>query len=67
MRKQGMPGALLEDLTCPIGVSGIDSKKPVDIAIAVAAEMLQVRDAAEAAIQDNARAPKRVTANVHVL
>ena len=67
MRKQGMPGALLQDLTCPIGVSGIDSKKPVDIAIAVAAEMLQIRDAAEAAIQDNERAPKSVTANVHVL
>ena len=63
MRKQAMPGALLERLTCPIGVGGIASKKPVDIAVAVAAELLRVRDAAGAAKPDNDAVPD----NVHIL
>ena len=67
MRKQGMSGALLAHLTCPIGVSGIASKKPADIAIAVAAEILRIRDAAEAANLDNDSVPKNVNDNVHVL
>lgn len=67
MRKQGMPDSLLERLTCPIGVSGIESKKPADIAIAVAAELLRTRDAAKATNQDNDRVPKKVNDNVHVL
>jgi len=45
MVNEGMPESLLERLVCPIGVSGIHGKKPVEIAIAVAAELLQVRDA----------------------
>ena len=32
-------------LTCPIGIDGIDGKKPAEIAIAVAAELLQLSDA----------------------
>ncbi len=60
MRKQAMPDALLERLTCPIGVSGIESKKPADIAIAVAAELLQLRDAALAGIEDNDAVPENV-------
>jgi len=68
MRKQGMSGFLLKRLICPIGVSGIASKKPADIAVAVAAELLRVRDAAGAAKQDNDRAPKEANDNnVHVL
>jgi xanthine dehydrogenase accessory factor len=46
MHKQGMPDAVLNRLTCPIGISGIDSKKPEAIAIAVAAELLQKHAAA---------------------
>jgi xanthine dehydrogenase accessory factor len=45
MRKQGIPAALLDRLVCPVGVSGITGRKPVEIAIAVGAEVLQVRDA----------------------
>lgn len=60
MRKQAMPDALLDRLTCPIGVSGIESKKPADIAIAVAAELLQLRDAALAGIEDNDAIPENV-------
>lgn len=68
MRKQGMSALLLDRLTCPIGVSGIASKKPPDIAIAVAAELLRVRDAAEVEKQDNDGATEAVIdQNVHVL
>ncbi len=31
-------------MTCPIGIGGISSKQPAQIAIAVAAEILQVYD-----------------------
>jgi len=67
LRKQGMPESRFARLTCPIGVAGIDSKKPADIAVAVAAELLRVRDAAAAAIQDNDSVPKNVNQNVHVI
>ena len=63
MRKQGLAESLLERLTCPIGVSGIAGKKPADIAVAVAAEILRIRDAAAAANADN----KNVHHNVRVL
>ena len=63
MRKHAMPDTLLERLTCPIGVSGIASKKPADIAIAVAAELLRTRDVAGTASKDN----DAVHENVHIL
>ncbi|HET6630408.1 MAG TPA: xanthine dehydrogenase accessory protein XdhC [Woeseiaceae bacterium] len=63
MRKQGMPQALLDRLTCPIGVRGAGGKKPAEIAIAVAAELLQKREA-----RSLARAvQKKGNKNVHVL
>lgn len=40
---RGMPPARIEAMTCPIGVAGITGKEPATIAIAVAAELLQVR------------------------
>jgi len=68
MRKQGMSDFLLKRLACPIGVSGIASKKPADIAVAVAAELLRIRDAVGAAKQDNDGTPNEVNDNnVHVL
>jgi xanthine dehydrogenase accessory factor len=54
LTKQGVPEAMLDRLTCPIGVSGIAGKKPADIGIAAAAEILQTRDAGLAAKEDNA-------------
>jgi xanthine dehydrogenase accessory factor len=45
MKEQGMSGVLIERLVCPIGMSGIDGKKPAEIAIAVTAEILQLREA----------------------
>jgi xanthine dehydrogenase accessory factor len=43
MKKQGMHEALLDELTCPIGASGISGKRPAEIAIAVTAELLQIQ------------------------
>jgi len=64
LRKQGLTAAMLEALTCPIGIAGVTSKQPADIAIAVSAELLQTRDAAAAAIRDNA--PAGQPGNGHV-
>lgn len=44
LRKQGMLNERLERLTCPIGIAGIAGKQPVEIALAVAAELLRTRD-----------------------
>jgi xanthine dehydrogenase accessory factor len=41
LRKDGIAPALIEKLICPIGVTGIESKAPAAIAIAVAAQLLQ--------------------------
>jgi xanthine dehydrogenase accessory factor len=41
---QGMPETMINRLTCPIGVDGIGGKKPAEIAVAAAAEILQARE-----------------------
>lgn len=51
-RQQGMTEALMEQLICPIGVDGISGKKPVEIAVAVAAEVLRIRERAIASLSD---------------
>jgi len=43
-RGQDMPQALIDKLVCPIGVTGIGGKKPAEIAVAAAAEILQARE-----------------------
>jgi len=45
LARKGVAAGRLARLTCPIGVAGIRGKQPAEIAIAVAAEILQVRDA----------------------
>ena len=60
-RQQGMSDALLKNLTCPIGVDGISGKKPAEIAVAVAAEVLGTQERALLAIG------KTVPDNVHKL
>jgi xanthine dehydrogenase accessory factor len=45
LRKDGIAPALIEKLVCPIGVTGIESKAPAAIAIAVAAQLLQTLSA----------------------
>lgn len=49
-RQQGMEQSVIAALMCPIGVAGISGKKPVEIAVAVAAEILGIREQAAAAI-----------------
>lgn len=44
--QQGMARAVIDMLVCPIGVDGISGKKPAEIAVAAAAEVLQVYEAA---------------------
>ncbi len=43
LQKQGLDAERLRGLTCPIGVPGVDGKRPAEIALAVAAELLQVK------------------------
>lgn len=56
-RSQGMQDKDLEQLTCPIGVAGISGKKPAEIAVAAAAEVLQ-------AYENAARQQSEYPANV---
>ena len=52
-RQQGMPQAIIDSLVCPIGVDGIRGKKPAEIAVAVAAEILKTRErAADVAVEE---------------
>ena len=46
LQQLGVDAAALARLTCPIGVGGISGKKPAEIAVAVAAELLQARESA---------------------
>lgn len=61
MQKQGLPAHLLERLVCPIGINGVSGKQPVEIAIAVSAQLLRVRDTI-AATQDTAPFCQEVSA-----
>lgn len=45
MARRGFSEASFLDMTCPIGVPGITGKEPATIAIAVAAQLLRVRQA----------------------
>ena len=49
MEARGMPRSRFAAMTCPIGIAGITGKEPEVIAIAVAAELLQVRSGNAAA------------------
>lgn len=45
-REQGLQEQAINRLVCPIGVAGISGKKPAEIAVAAAAELLQVYEQA---------------------
>jgi xanthine dehydrogenase accessory factor len=49
-RQQGLSQAVVDTLVCPIGVDGITGKKPAEIAVSVAAEILRVREHAADAV-----------------
>jgi xanthine dehydrogenase accessory factor len=46
LRERGFDAALVDRITCPIGLPGISGKEPEVIAVAVVAQMLQAADAA---------------------
>jgi xanthine dehydrogenase accessory factor len=46
MQRRGIDAYKFTRMTCPIGIDGINSKQPAQIAISVAAEILQVYDRA---------------------
>lgn len=54
LAKRGVPATSLERLTCPVGIAGIGSKEPREIALAIAAQLLQIRDAARTAAKERA-------------
>jgi xanthine dehydrogenase accessory factor len=59
LRAQGLSDEMIANLVCPIGVAGISGKKPAEIAVAAAAEVLQaherVRQTGNLAYPDNVR------------
>lgn len=49
LARKGFSEALIKSLHCPIGLPGLEGKHPREIAIAVSAELLMLRDAARRA------------------
>ena len=54
--RRGIDAQKFKRMTCPIGIAGITSKQPAQIAISVAAEILQVYDRALQSTQSNNKA-----------
>ncbi|NTV12204.1 MAG: xanthine dehydrogenase accessory protein XdhC, partial [Zoogloea sp.] len=61
---RGLEPSRLADLSCPIGVPGIRGKEPAVIALAVAAELMQVREA-RAATERIVRTARAVRQLIH--
>jgi xanthine dehydrogenase accessory factor len=59
--KLGLAQSRIDKLTCPIGLPGIEGKKPAEIAVAVAAELLQIRSAAARELPENVHLIHRKT------
>jgi xanthine dehydrogenase accessory factor len=49
LAKRGLRGEALQRLTCPIGIPALKGKQPATIAVAVAAQLLEVRERLERA------------------
>jgi xanthine dehydrogenase accessory factor len=62
LRARGISTEQLGAMTCPIGVEGIEDKRPAAIAIAVAAQVLQVHQARAAAAPYTNRTAGRTAA-----
>jgi len=55
MAEHGIDPARFPEMTCPMGVSGITDKAPAMIAVAIVAQLLQVRDQRVAALAASRR------------
>ena len=60
--RDGFAASAVARLNCPIGVPGVGGKRPAEIAISAAAQLLQLRDA-----RAQAAAPSPVLSNVRAL
>ncbi|AOZ05587.1 xanthine dehydrogenase accessory protein XdhC [Cupriavidus malaysiensis] len=58
LAERGVDSARLAEMTCPMGVAGITDKAPAMIAVAIVAQLLQVRDQRLAALTASARQPQ---------
>ncbi len=58
-KQLGMTDTQLNSLVCPIGVNGISSKKPAELAVAVIAELLQVRERQSSMVQSDSTGKAR--------
>jgi xanthine dehydrogenase accessory factor len=59
LEQHGVSEELRERITCPIGIPGITGKEPAEIAVAVAAQLLQLRAATANAVQRSPRSALR--------
>lgn len=55
LKERGIPADRLPTMTCPIGLPGIRGKEPAVIAVSVAAQLMQVWEAAASAATMNAK------------
>lgn len=55
---RGVPAQVVDRLTCPIGIEGISGKLPAEIAIAVAAQLVQLQESKDRMVQPSG--PQRV-------
>lgn len=60
LAQRGLAPSAIERLVCPIGVPGAGGKLPAEIAVAVAAQLLQIRDGMH--VTDTTTAPTTVAA-----
>ncbi len=60
MARRGIDPKRFKSMTCPIGIDGISGKQPAQIAISVAAEILQVYDR----MQNQDKADNKITKNL---
>ena len=56
-RAKGLTEAQIGRLTCPIGIDGISGKRPAEIAVAVAAQLLLLHDASQTAAETGESVP----------
>lgn len=65
LQERGIPAARMADMTCPIGLPGIHDKAPAVIAISVAAQLMQVWEAA--ALSAPAENGAKMSASAHAV
>lgn len=65
LHTKGFSKEVFSQITCPMGISGINSKKPGEIAIAISAEILQLRNRSLEHRESNRSADYQLTDLIH--